>query len=356
LWSTGEQTQTIEVDASGTYIVTVTQNGCEGGDTLELIVNPLPQPAIIPAGPVNACAGDNITLDAGGGYDFYTWSNGDLIQTTQTTVSGTYIVEVLQDGCAGADTVEILFTPIPHATITPSGTHNLCSGDTITLDAGTGFDAYLWSTGDSTQTASVSATGTYNVTVTLNGCTGAATSPVNVFSNITPSATITQLGTGNGQAVLEASPAGASYQWLFQSQPNGPYTLESTTTQLDTVTCGDIGEYHTVVVTLNGCSDTSAQFTVVCVGIQPLEAEIKFSMMPNPASDVINVSYNLNQPTPIAISIIDITGRKIMDVIKETQGSGEYRQSIRLSGLSSGIYFLNFATDSGMLNSKFIKD
>lgn len=43
---------------------------------------------------------------------------------------------------------------------------------TYTLDAGTGFTAYAWSTGDTTQTLDVTAPGTYWVTVTgSNGCT-----------------------------------------------------------------------------------------------------------------------------------------------------------------------------------------
>ena len=75
--------------------------------------------------------------------------------------------------------------------------------------------------------------------------------------------------------------------------------MEPTVGSTDTVTCGDVGEYHTVVVTKDGCTDTSATQTVVCVGINHLAAEIKFNMMPNPANDVLNISYDLNKTTNV---------------------------------------------------------
>ena len=48
-----------------------------------------------------------------------------------------------------------------------------CKGDTVTLDAGPGGSAYLWSTGETTQTIDVVTPGKYwvNVTSTADGCT-----------------------------------------------------------------------------------------------------------------------------------------------------------------------------------------
>ncbi len=354
-WSNNDQTQTSQPASSGTYEVTVTSNGCDGTASVSVTINPLPLPAITPASPVSACVGDNVVLNAGSGFTSYTWSNGDLTQTTQPTSSGSYIVNVTQNGCSGLDTVEITFNTIPQATISPSGTQTICSGQSVTLDAGAGFGAYLWSSNETTQTVDVTAAGTYDVTVTQNGCSGGSANPVTVGVNTTPVATITEVTSGNGFVILQASPSSASYEWLFQSQPTGPYTLETTTTQVDTVSCGDVGEYHTVVVTQNGCRDTSNQYTVICVGIHQLATEINFSMMPNPASDVLNVSYDLNKSSNVVVSILDITGRRIMDVLNETQGAGEHRLPIKLSDIASGIYLLHLNTEFGNLNSKFIK-
>ncbi len=355
-WSNGDGTQTAQFTSSSTAVVTVMQNGCAGTDTVEITLNALPQPAVTPAGPVSACVGDNVILDAGSGYTSYSWSTGDLAQTTQPTASGSIIVNVTQNGCTAADTVEVTFNAIPHAAISPSGTQTICSGQSVTLDAGAGFSSYQWTNTATSQAIAVDSAGTYDVTVTANGCSGSSTNPVNVLVNLTPNATITEVSTAGWQAVLQASPANATYQWLFQLTPNDPYTVEQTTGALDTVTCGDVGEYHTVVVTQNGCTDTSSTYTVVCVGINHLAEEVKFSLMPNPANDVLNVSYDLNKTTSVAVSIVDLTGRKIMNVLSEVQNAGKHYQSIRLNDLASGIYLLNLTTEFGSLNTRFVKE
>ncbi len=43
--------------------------------------------------------------------------------------------------------------------------------NSTTIDAGAGFDAYSWSTGETTQVITINDFDTYSVTVTLNGCT-----------------------------------------------------------------------------------------------------------------------------------------------------------------------------------------
>lgn len=46
----------------------------------------------------------------------------------------------------------------------------LCGVGSYSIDAGSGFSSYLWSTGDSTQTITVSNSGLYSCTVSDNGC------------------------------------------------------------------------------------------------------------------------------------------------------------------------------------------
>ncbi len=46
----------------------------------------------------------------------------------------------------------------------------ICTGTFVTLDAGVGFDSYIWSTSDTTQTIDVYTDGTYSITVTLGTC------------------------------------------------------------------------------------------------------------------------------------------------------------------------------------------
>ena len=356
-WSSGSQIATAQVTSSGPYVVTVTKNACIGIDTVQVTVNPTPVPVISPAGPLVKCSNDTVILDAGSGFDAYLWSNGATTETIQPTANGTYGVTVTQTACPGAAVapVSLTFNTAPAPVISPAGNVSVCSGTGgIQLDAGTGYSTYSWTNGATTETINVSTAGPYNVTVTQGNCSAAAVAS-NVSVVARPNAVIGTPVSGNGTAVLTASPVGASYQWLMQTSPNGSYTLTSNTSRTDTVGCGDVIQYYTVIATQNGCSDTSAAAEVVCVGINEIPSLVKFSVMPNPATDVLFVNYELNDNTNIKLSVIDLTGRKVMDVLNSTEVKGNHQHQIKLSDMSAGIYLLNFVTDNGSFNTKFVK-
>ncbi len=63
---------------------------------------------------------------------------------------------------------------------------NACIGDVVDLDAGSGALSYLWNTGDTTQTISVTTGGTYHVRVDLGLCVLSDTIKVNFKANPTP--------------------------------------------------------------------------------------------------------------------------------------------------------------------------
>lgn len=65
--------------------------------------------------------------------------------------------------CATPSTVTVNIMPL--LDIGPDSL--VCDGDIITLDAGAGFDSYVWSTGATTQTINVSNAATYSVDVSL---------------------------------------------------------------------------------------------------------------------------------------------------------------------------------------------
>ncbi len=82
-------------------------------------------------------------------------------------------------------------TEVVYPTITPSGPTTFCPGQSVVLDAGSGFSAYHWSTGASSRTITATTSGTYTVTVTgVTGCTSnVASATVSVVDNQTPSIT-----------------------------------------------------------------------------------------------------------------------------------------------------------------------
>jgi hypothetical protein len=129
------------------------------------------QPVITANKALPFCEGDSITLDAGPGFAAYLWSTGQTTQRITVYSAGTYSVTVTTSyGCSGTSapfTVDVTTAPV----ITPSDSVKICVGSPLTLDAGTGYSSYRWSTGETTQTITVTQSGLYTVTVTIGPCT-----------------------------------------------------------------------------------------------------------------------------------------------------------------------------------------
>ncbi|MEK7257470.1 MAG: MopE-related protein, partial [Bacteroidota bacterium] len=204
-WSTGATTAAITVSNSGTYIVTATDaNGCTDTESQVVTVHPLPTASITPNGATTFCLGGSVMLTASGGTS-YSWSTGATTAAITVSNSETYIVTATDaNGCNDTENQVVTVHPLPTANI--SGASSICTGETITLTASGGI-SFLWSTGATTASISVSATGTYSVTATdANGCTDDAShvvSPTNPLACDDDGDTFTE----NGGDCNDANPA-----------------------------------------------------------------------------------------------------------------------------------------------------
>ncbi len=342
-WSNSGNSQSITVSNAGTYTVTVTLGGCTGTSSATVNVGNFPVAVnVSPAGPITACDGDQVTLDAGGGYDAYSWSGGGLNQTVNVTTSGSYIVTVQDNGCVGKDTVDVTFNPIPSAAITPSSPVNICTGQTATLDAGSGFSSYSWTNGSTTQSIVVSNAGTYDVTVTQNGCTGGSTGAITVNVTQTPDASIT-VGSGN---VLTTAGGAGSYQWYHNQT-----LINAATDSSYTVPGGQTGLYS-VIASNGSCADTG---TVTISGIENIFDVANFSLLPNPANDMVNVNYSILSTGRLQLILMDVTGKMVSELLNDNQAAGKHSFSFNVEALPAGVYLLNFRTEAGSFNTKFVK-
>jgi len=152
---------------SGTYIVSSTgTSSCEIlPDTLQITVIPRPE---IDLGEDLSICNNSVTLDAGYPDADYLWNNGQTTQSIEVTDSGTYWVQVNDNGCIGWDTINIIQDTLPNLTILRTG--NLCEEGFMQLTAESDANEILWSTKDTLNTINVTQSGTYTVMATNNNC------------------------------------------------------------------------------------------------------------------------------------------------------------------------------------------
>ncbi|MGD0709968.1 MAG: T9SS type A sorting domain-containing protein [Bacteroidales bacterium] len=187
------------------------------------------------------CAGASTTLIAKGATS-YSWSDGlgtsDTVVVSPTTAT-TYTVTGTTTGGTGTASITINVNPSPTPTIT--GPTEICSDMYATLDAGTGYSTYLWSTGASTETIMVNTAGTYTVTVTnASGCSGTASANLIVHPNPVVSVTASaNLICEGASTTLTATASGViTYSWNNGLGSSNPVTAMPTanTTYIVTAT------------------------------------------------------------------------------------------------------------------------
>lgn len=158
---------------------------------------------------LQVCQGQTATVDAGSGFDSYLWSNGSTAQAIEVGAAGTYTVTVTQGTCSFTDEVEVVLID----GLELADQQSICQGQTATIDAGAGYDSYLWSNGSTTQAIEVGAAGIYSVTVTQGSCS--FTDEVEVIEAVPPqiSTSVSQDCAG-GQVILEVMPpVGGAILW-----------------------------------------------------------------------------------------------------------------------------------------------
>lgn len=77
-------------------------------------------------------------------------------------------------------------------------------------------------------------------------------------------------------------------------------------------------------------------------------------LMPNPASDYVQIGLESKLDETLTITVFNITGQ-IMDSFEWNVGSGMNQRSISIRDYTSGMYAVNIQSKSGTTTSKFIK-
>ncbi len=217
-WSTHQASNSITVNTSGNYTVTVTDNsGCTGTASVSVNVNDLPNAVI--SNRTTICQGDTATLTV------QTDPNCAVVWRTETgstdlsnqntlrvTEPGIYMAVITNsNGCSVVRSTEVVRNPKPQVSI--SGNTLICQGNSTTLIAeGDSTNDYMWAAAHNRE-LEVSTPGTYTVTATNTyNCSSTASVQVTVRELPTPSISGISTICPNGSTTLTATPA-ATYRW-----------------------------------------------------------------------------------------------------------------------------------------------
>ena len=334
LWSNGADTQSADLE-SGTQWVEVSDGTCTGSDTIVITANPNPEPMLSPNGAQVICDGGSLILDAGSGFANYVWSpNGEQTQTIEATASGSYSVTVLDDsGCEGnSDTVIVTIENLSDVSILADGPVDFCEGDSVVLDAGAGYDSYLWSNGDTTQTTTVLAGGDYSVSGTSGGCAFASdTVEVSISSlQVSISASGTELSVDAGFA---------SYQWFLNGNPIPGANTE-------TYVATSSGNFSVQVTDAIGCTGTAVLEFTLPDGINDLGVDVPFTVYPNPSEGQFQLKADFSDS--YSILVINALGQRVF----EQNATQENRMEINIE--TSGTYLLQIIKGETVYYKKLV--
>lgn len=356
LWSNGATAQVMTSSLAGTYSVMVTNtNGCIARDTV--VVSHKAKPVVSLGANVSKCPTDSVTLNAGAGFSSYSWSSGATTQSIKVAAPGQYIVTVSNaDGCTAKDTIVVTNYALP--TVALGADQNICTSDTLTLDAGNAGSTYLWSTGATTRTIKVSLAGTYSVTVTsAQGCSNS--DAIVITNKAIPDATWA-IDTATGQSVTfkSTSTVGLQFAWNF-----GDPTSAANTSQLSSPThVYTAAGVYTVTLTVTnvatGCrATTTEQITVIGVGNDYTEV-FKLNVAPNPFVGQTKINYVLPEnANNVSIEVYDMIGRKVATVISgDYQAAGAYQFEYKNEDLqtASGVYMVRLIVDGKIAYTRII--
>ena len=211
-------------------------------------------------------------------------------------------------------------------TITDAGAAYLfetCQSTSSTIDQ-TACNSFTSPSGDSTWSSS----GTYfDIIPNSAGCDSIIT--INLTVNIVDTS-VTKEGD-----TLTANLSNASYQWLDCGNGNNPITFE-TNRSFIAVTNGS----YAVIVTENGCTDTSSCYNLMDVGISDFAIDQQYHIYPNPSNSSFTVEWNRIENNDMYIEILNTVGQ----VIERSRLISTGSNYMYFSGLDKGIYILRISS------------
>jgi len=292
----GNETYTM----SGVYMDTILgSTGCDSVMTITLTINNSTSFTDVQTA-CDSLVWNGTTYNASG---TYTWTGTnavgcDSVVTLDLTINNSSTTSVTETACDSLVWNGMTYTS--SGTYTWTGTNATGCDSVVTLDltinnaaatsvTETACDSLVWNGMTYTTSGTYTWTGT-----TVTGCDSVVTLDLTIN---TVDVTVT-----NNDPSITANATGATYQWIDCDDNNAAISGE--TGQMFTASAN--GNYA-VIVTENGCVDTSACQPIVTVSLDEVSPIDVVTVYPNPVKNVVNV--NLAGLENAQVRLLDMSGK-----------------------------------------------
>jgi hypothetical protein len=324
----------IYVDAPGKYAVIISTGNCSVAvpDQLEVTQENFPTtPSIQLTGKSSLCPGETAILSVAGevrGFTFQWYKNGQPINgktssTLTATEGGEYQITKSNAYCTVSSPLSVITQLVAPSKPVLKQPEPICRGEFIQLEAPDGFDAYAWSTGETTQTITPVTQGDYSVIVTSGACQSQPSNAIHVVINEMP---VTSIVFRDGALFATG---GDSYQWFRNGKILEGKTQSSLLPE-------NSGIYH-VEATKKNCKAVSQSIQVLITATSVSDPLVDLEIYPNPSQGYLYLELHRAVNEAMSISIYNTLGKEFKPDQIETNENGWL---LDINNLSPGIYFL----------------
>ncbi|MBD8084481.1 choice-of-anchor L domain-containing protein [Chryseobacterium caseinilyticum] len=292
-WSTGATGSTLSVSTAGTYTVNVkTPANCEYTKSVTVtqgVVPSVQNTSLSVCSSANTAvfnlnsAQANISTTAGVTFDFYAnqadaiAGNANTIAAPATYTSGNTVIYVKVKSATCSKIAELQLVVAQQSVITVTGTSpTICFGGSVVLTSSS-TTGNVWSTGETTQSITVTNAGTYTVTASSGNCVSAPAS-FTLTKESDPNVQIAGvLVLCDSPNILTASSTGTGNTYLWS---NGATS--------NTASVSTAGIYTVTVTTPANCSYTKS--VTVTQGVVPVVQNSSLSVCSTTTTGVFNLN------------------------------------------------------------------
>ncbi|REK48260.1 MAG: T9SS C-terminal target domain-containing protein [Bacteroidetes bacterium] len=337
LWSNGDTTRSTTVSAAGRYSVQIS-NQCGTGQSVDVDVNVFSPPSA-PVGTNDTILTPgtaNLTAIAPGNISWYDSPSGG----SALGIGSIFTTPFINNTTTFYAEAEVLH-PGASMNIGPADSA-VSGGSSSTTNQYLIFDCYNPFTLHSVKVYAQSA-GTRTIELRNDQNTVLQSRVVSVLAG--ENTVILDFNITPGSAYRLAKTGGELFRNNIASGLSFPYTIDNfcsiTSTSQGT---GYYYFFYNWEIRLPGASCISARTPVTAVVNQPnllgdIDKLNSLSVYPNPATENITVEFRIHQIKNARINLLDALGN-VVSTSKIASASGEFKESVDVSGLAKGVYMI----------------